>query len=117
MTANPINHNTDGMKMSRILLAVFIAELSIVASLQAVELPPELPLWEKPPRDYAIPSDVKEQVRSSKARPGSPSGLNRVFSSVPKLPGSVIPTLSKTSTAEDENIRERLRKPLKMRID
>ena len=59
MTANPINHKTDGMKMSRILLAVFIAELSIVASLQAVELPPELPLWEKPPLDYAIRHDVK----------------------------------------------------------
>ncbi len=44
----------------------------------AVELPPELPLWGKP----AAGREVKEQVRSLKAEPGSPSGLNRALSSV-----------------------------------
>ena len=65
-----------------ILLAVFTTVLSLGPPLQAVDLPPELPLWEKPPPDHAIRTDVKEQVRSNKARPGSPSGSNRVFSSV-----------------------------------
>ncbi len=68
--------------MSRILLAVFIAELSLGTPLQAVDLPPELPLWEKPSPDHATGHDVKEQVRSVQAQPGSPSGLNRAFSSV-----------------------------------
>jgi acetyl esterase/lipase len=70
------------MNMLQILLVMFIAEFSLCMSLQAVELPPELPLWEKPPLGYAIRNDVKEKVRSYKARPGAPSGLNRVFSSV-----------------------------------
>ena len=70
------------MNMSRILIVIFIAQLSVAVSLQAVDLPAELPLWEKPPRDYAIKHDVKEQLRSYKGQPGSPSGLNRAFSSV-----------------------------------
>jgi len=70
------------MTMSRIHLAIFIAQLSLAASLQAVDLPAELPLWDKPPTDYAIRHDVKEQLRSHKSQPGSLSGLNRVFSSV-----------------------------------
>ena len=82
MILHRINHNRNSMNILQILLAVFITTLSLGTSLWAVDLPPELPLWEKPPRDYAIPSDVKEQVRSHQARPGSPSGLNRVFSSV-----------------------------------
>jgi len=82
MTLNRINRINGSMNMSQGPLVVFIAMLFLGTSLWAVDLPPELPLWEKPPRDYAIPSDVKEQVRSRKARPGSPSGLNRVFSSV-----------------------------------
>ena len=56
------------------ILAALFTTLSLGASSQAVELPPELPLWEKPPQDYAIRTDVKEQVQSNKARPGSPSG-------------------------------------------
>ena len=44
----------------------------------AADVPPELPLWEKPTGRQ----DVKEQVRFVKARPGSPSGLNRAFSFV-----------------------------------
>ena len=50
--------------------------------LQAVDLPPELPLWEQGSADQAIRHDVKEQVRSATPAPGSPSGLNRAFSSV-----------------------------------
>ena len=82
MTLHRINHSNGGMNMSYILLAVFIAMLSFGTSLQAADLPPELPLWEKLPAAYAIRHDVKKQVRSNKARAGFPSGLNRVFSSV-----------------------------------
>jgi acetyl esterase/lipase len=70
------------MNMSKILLAIFIANLSFVTSLQAVDLPTELLLWDKTPQDYAIGNDVKEQLRSYKPQAGSPSGSNRVFSSV-----------------------------------
>jgi len=82
MTLHRINHINDRMNISQTLLVMFIALLSLGPTLQAVDLPPELPLWEKPPQDYVIQTDVKEQVRSNKARSGSPSGLNRVFSSV-----------------------------------
>jgi len=82
MILHRINHINGSMNMSQILLAVFIATVSLGTPLQAVDLPPELPLWEKPPPDYAIRIDIKEQVRSYKAQPGSPSRLNRVFSSV-----------------------------------
>ncbi|MHC4167457.1 MAG: alpha/beta hydrolase [Planctomycetota bacterium] len=64
------------------LFAVFTTALSLGPPLQAVDLPPELPLWDKPPQDLVVRTDVKEQVRSNKPRPGSPSGSNRVFSSV-----------------------------------
>ena len=74
---------TDGrLNLSHILLVVFIAALPLAAPLQAADLPPELPLWEKQPSDYPIGQAVKEQVRSVPAPPGSPSGLNRAFSSV-----------------------------------
>jgi len=68
MTLNCINRINGNMNMSQILLVVFIAQLSLGTSLQAVDVPPELPLWEKPPLDYAIRYDVKEQVRSHKPR-------------------------------------------------
>ena len=48
----------------------------------AVDLPPELPLWDEPRSDYPNRDNIEEQIRSHQARPGSPSGLNRVFSSV-----------------------------------
>ena len=51
-------------------------------SVQAVDLPPELPLWDKPPLDSVDLSGAKEQLRTRKTRPGSPSGSNRVFSAV-----------------------------------
>ncbi|MHC4084423.1 MAG: alpha/beta hydrolase [Planctomycetota bacterium] len=82
MTLHRINHNNASMNMSQLLLAVFVVMLSLGKALQAVDLPKELPLWEKPPLGYAIREDVKEQVRSYQAQSGSPSGLNRVFSSV-----------------------------------
>ena len=82
MTQHRINHINGGLAMTLILLTVFVAKLSLGTSLQPVDLPPELPLWEKLPQDRAIRTDVKEQVRSHKPQPGSPSGLNRVFSSV-----------------------------------
>jgi len=82
MTLHRINHINDSMNMSQILLALFIATVSLGTPLQAVDLPPELPLWEKPLPDYAIRHDVKEQARSYKVQPGSPSESNRVFSSV-----------------------------------
>jgi acetyl esterase/lipase len=82
MRPHRMNHNNASMNMSSMLLAVFIVTLSLGTPSQAVELPPELPLWEKPPGGYVVGQDVKEQVRSVQAQPGSPSGLNRAFSSV-----------------------------------
>jgi len=56
--------------------------LALGASSQAVELPREIPLWEKDPGGPEIRLDEKEQLRTHKAQPGSPSGSNRVFSFV-----------------------------------
>jgi acetyl esterase/lipase len=70
------------MNVSSILLAGFVVTLSLVAPLQAVELPPELPLWAEGWPENANRHDVEEQVRSHKTPSGSPSGLNRAFSSV-----------------------------------
>jgi acetyl esterase/lipase len=64
------------------LVGVFVVALSFGVRVQAVDLPPELPLWENGSADHAIRHDVKEQVRSVQAEPGSPSGQNRAFSSV-----------------------------------
>ena len=66
----------------QIILSVFAVMLSVGPSLQAAELPDELPLWENPPGEYSLGQDVKEQIRSYTPRPGAPSGSNRVFSSV-----------------------------------
>ncbi|MBW1944614.1 MAG: alpha/beta hydrolase, partial [Deltaproteobacteria bacterium] len=82
MAQHRIHHINGNINMTSIILMVIIAQLSLGTSLQAVDLPPELPLWEKPPQDYVIRTDIKEQVRSYQVRPGSPSGLNRVFSSI-----------------------------------
>jgi hypothetical protein len=70
------------MNMSSILFTVFVVTLSLGTPLQAVDLPPELPLWEKGSPENAIRHDAEEKVRSHAAPPGSPSGLNRAFSSV-----------------------------------
>jgi len=66
----------------RILAAVFLITLSLGSFSLAVELPPDLPLWEKESPEEPIRHDVEEQVRSVRAPAGSPSGLNRAFSSV-----------------------------------
>jgi len=63
-------------------LAVFAMTLSFGTPLPAVELPPEVPLWEKGSPELGVQGDVKEQVRSLKPQPCSPSGLNRAFSSI-----------------------------------
>ena len=82
MTPHRINHNNASMNVSSILLTGFVVTLALGTPLQAVDLPPELPLWEKGSPEQMIRHEVEEQVRSHKAPPGSPSGLNRAFSSV-----------------------------------
>ena len=59
------------MNKSSILRAVLAVMLFLGTPLQAVDLPPELPLWEKPPGDYGLGRDVEKQARSYKAPPGS----------------------------------------------
>jgi len=75
----PMHHTKN---MASISLAVLTAMWCLGTSLSAADLPPELPLWEEPRSDYPNRDNIEEQIRSHKARPGSPSGLNRVFSSV-----------------------------------
>ena len=70
------------MNNSSMLLAMFVILLSLGTTAPAVELPPELPLWEQGASENAIRHDVEEQVRSVPAPAGSPSGLNRAFSCV-----------------------------------
>ncbi|MHC4204255.1 MAG: alpha/beta hydrolase [Planctomycetota bacterium] len=81
MVLNRIYLNNN-MNMAQVLFMGFIATVFLYTSLQAVDLPQELPLWDKPPQNYVIRTEIKEQVRIYKARPGAPSGSNRVFSSV-----------------------------------
>jgi len=82
VTPYRIKHIGAGMSKSSILFAAFTVTLFLATHLQSAELPPEWPLWEKGSPDHTIRRDVEEQVRSHKALPGSPSGLNRAFSSV-----------------------------------
>ena len=82
MTPHRIKHANGRLGISKVLPAVFLATLSLGPSLRAGDLPPELALWRKPPLDYPNQASTREQVRSHKAEPGSPSGLNRAFSSV-----------------------------------
>jgi len=58
-------------------MSLLVAALALASPLLGAELPPELPLWDKPPRK----TGVKEKVRTYKT-PGSPTGMNRAFSSV-----------------------------------
>ncbi len=53
-----------------------------VTTHQAAALPPEFPLWGKESPAHAFELDDNEQVRSHRAQQGSPSGMNRAFSSV-----------------------------------
>jgi acetyl esterase/lipase len=77
-----MSHADRLLGMPRVLLAAFLAALPLAPALTAAELLPELPLWEKPPRDATSSRGVKEEVRSHKAETGSPSGMNRAFRSV-----------------------------------
>jgi len=63
------------------LVVALTASALFTPALHAAELPAERPLWPKPPTDYPNTGKIKEKVRSHKS-PGSPSGLNRAFSSV-----------------------------------
>ena len=65
------------MNVSPILLVACIAMSTLGPAPQAADLPPELPLWEKPD-----PQSVEEQVKVHKVRPDAPSGSNRVVSMV-----------------------------------
>jgi len=65
------------MDVSPTLLVACIAMSTLGPAPQAADLPPELPLWER-----SAPQNVKEQIRVHKARPGCPSGSNRVVSMV-----------------------------------
>lgn len=82
MTTNRINRRNADTNISSIPLAAFFVTLLLETPLQAVDLPPEFPLWEKSSPEHAIRADVKEQVRSVKLQPGSLSGSHRAFSSV-----------------------------------
>ena len=77
-----IRHIGTMINISPILLAALTATLSLGTSVSAVELPPEVPLWEKGSPEHPIRLEVEEQVRSHQAQPGSPTGQNRAFSSV-----------------------------------
>ena len=77
-----MSHPDSLLGMPQVLFAAFLAALPLAPALTAADLPPELPLWKHVPRDAASGPGAKEQVRSHKAERGSPSGLNRAFSSV-----------------------------------
>jgi len=70
------------MSQSKLIQRALTVGLALATWLQAADLPPELPLWERPPVATPTQANVQEQVRSLKPPPGSPSGLNRAFSSV-----------------------------------
>jgi acetyl esterase/lipase len=82
MTRWQTKHHNPGIKTRLILLLGLAATVLLGKPLSAVELPPEMPLWENGSPEYPIRLDVEEQVRSHKAQPGSPTGRNRAFSSV-----------------------------------
>ena len=77
-----MSHADSLLGMPQVLLAAFLAALTLAPALTAADLPPELPLWKHLPRDATSRPGVKEKVRSYKTERGSPSGLNRAFSSV-----------------------------------
>lgn len=75
-----------GNAMNRISFLLGSLALTILPAvpLYAVDLPPELPLWENDPPVATAGHDVEEQVRSAEVDPNSPSGSNRAFSQVSK---------------------------------
>jgi len=82
MRQHGTNHANGRLGRWQTFLAAFLTTSSLGPSLQAGELPPDVPLWEQGPPGHAIRHETQEQVRSHKAEPGSPSGRNRAFSSV-----------------------------------
>ena len=80
MRTHRMNHTDASGSTRQGVLSLLVVALALASPLLGAELPPELPLWDKPPQK----ADVKEKLRSYKARPGSPSKSNRVFSSVSK---------------------------------
>ncbi|MDP6525607.1 MAG: alpha/beta hydrolase [Kiritimatiellia bacterium] len=66
------------------LIAVVVAILMhcLGSFLPAADLPPERPLWDKPPERYADVPVVEERLRALKAHPKAPSLSNRVYNSV-----------------------------------
>ena len=89
MKTHRMRYIASTINTSPILLAALTAVLSLGTPLSAVELPPELPLWENGSPEHSIPLEVKEQVRSHKAQLGSPTAQNRAFSSVSRPTYSV----------------------------
>jgi len=81
MTSHRSGPATDRGRALAALAVALAASALFGPALQAAELPPELPLWPKPPKDYPNTGKIKEKVRSYKT-PGSPTGQNRAFSSV-----------------------------------
>jgi hypothetical protein len=82
MSRHDIHFLRSHLSRVRILAAIFLTTLSPSSSSLAVELPAELPLWEKQSAEEPIRHDVEEQMRSAPAPPGSPSGRDRAFSCV-----------------------------------
>ena len=82
MLRHPIHFLRSRSSLLRILAAVFATTSSLGSFSLAIELPPELLLWEKESVEEPIRHEVAEQVRSVPAPPRSPTGLNRAFSSV-----------------------------------
>ena len=82
MTSSQVSHHNSRIKTRSILLLGLAATVLLGKPLSAVELPPEMPLWKTESPEHPIRLEVEEQVRTHKARPNSPTGQNRAFSSV-----------------------------------
>ena len=76
------NHTRSVKRRRPKVLGVVVALCAFGTGSMGAEQPPELALWKNAPPGSTGEPDVKERVRSHKAERGSPSGLNRAFSSV-----------------------------------
>ncbi len=63
MTSCQVDHHEPVIKTPSILLRGLAATMLRTTSLLAVELPPELPLWESESPEGLIRREVEEQVR------------------------------------------------------
>ena len=82
MTWCQVDHHKPGINTPSVLLLGLAATMLLGKPLSAIELPSELPLWENESPEHPIRLEVEEQVRTHETQPGSPTGQNRVFSSV-----------------------------------